>query len=212
MVRDVMLEIRTVRYATHACRIPVRALCSAFDGAGAAVLAASGHRRAGRREEAFRDLVEGWIRKGGAGLAPWFAGCLRDLAGTVRGSTREWVTSLMPLPEQEVKPVGRAGSEPVAEAELRLVKYVAAHARYRYSHTASVLVQLAVPPPPGGEGWRLRGLEIEKPSRFRLSDAAFRGATHPRLTGSLEAVRSLALSGDTLAVSTEEHPRPPAAL
>jgi hypothetical protein len=41
ILHDAMLEIRTVRYAAHAGRIPVLPLCLVFAGAGEAIMAAS---------------------------------------------------------------------------------------------------------------------------------------------------------------------------
>lgn len=134
ILHQAMLEIRMVRYAHHAGEIPVRPLCRAFTGAGESILAASAHRRASRREEAFRQLVEDWVRKGGPGLAPWFAGRLRDLASKVCGTTREWVNSLMPPIERGSEPVRGPISDLPAEAELRLAKYVAAHTQIGRAH------------------------------------------------------------------------------
>ncbi|GAA3704805.1 hypothetical protein GCM10022224_082780 [Nonomuraea antimicrobica] len=207
ILHHAMLEIRMVRYAHHAGQIPVRSLCLAFAGAGESILAASAHRRASRREKAFRQLVEGWVRKGGPDLAPWFAGRLRDLASKVCGTTREWVNSLMPLIERGFEPGRGPVSDLPAEAELRLAKYVAAHTRYDLPRAGTALVQLAVPPRPQAERdevWDLCGLEFENPHLFQVSDTAFHGATNPQLIGTPEAVRSLSLSGGDLTMSADE--------
>lgn len=196
-----------VRYARHAGEILVRPLCMAFAGAGKSVLAASTYMRASRREEAFRRLVEDWVRKGGADLAPWFAVCLRALAAEVSGTTREWVTSVIPQPEQDSEVQEGAASDLPAEAELRLVKYVAAHTRYERPNAGSVLVQLAVPPRPQAgqdERWNLCGWEATSPHHFQLSGTVFHGATHPELTGAPGVVPSLSLNRGGLTVSADE--------
>ncbi|MET7336025.1 hypothetical protein [Nonomuraea sp. NPDC005650] len=206
ILHQAMLEIRMVRYAHHAGQIPVRPLCLAFAGAGQSILDASTRRRASRREEAFRQLVEDWVRKGGPDLAPWFADRLRDLAGKVRGTNREWVNSLMPPIERGSEPGRGTVTDLPAEAELRLAKYVAAHTRYERPRAGSALVQLAVPPRPQAERdevWDLCGLELESPHLFQVNSTAFHGATHPQLTGAPEAVRSLSLSGGGLTMSAE---------
>ncbi|GAA3543434.1 hypothetical protein GCM10022419_024490 [Nonomuraea rosea] len=207
VLHQAMLEIRMVRYASYAGQIPVRSLCLAFAGAGESILAASAHRRASRRAEAFRQLVEDWMQMGGLDLAPWFAGCLRDLAGRVCGTTREWVNSLIPPVEQGAEPVRGLASDLPAEAELRLVKYVAAHTQHDIPRAGSALVQLAVPPRPQagrGEGWDLCWLELESPDHFQVSDTAFRGATSPQLIGAPEAVRFLSLSDGDLTMAADE--------
>lgn len=207
ILHGAMLEIRTVRYVAYAGWTSVRPLCLAFAGAGESILAASSHSRASRREEAFRHLVEDWVRKGGSDLAPWFADRLHHLANEVHGTTREWVTSLIPPPQRVSEPVGGLVSGLPAEAELRLAKYVAAHTRYDLPAAPSALVQLAIPPGPQAdrdEFWSLCGLELKSPRLFQLSDTAFHGATHPQLIGTHEAIRSLSLSGDALTVFAEE--------
>ncbi|MFD1535676.1 hypothetical protein [Nonomuraea guangzhouensis] len=207
LLHQAMLEIRMVRYARLAGQIPVRRLCRAFTGAGESILAASVLRRASRREEAFRRLVEDWVRKGGPDLGSWFAGRLRDLAGEVRGTTQEWVNSLISPTERDSEPAGGPVSDLPAEAELRLAKYVAAHTRYEHLQVGSALVQLAVPPRPQAERdevWDLCGLELESPHLFQVCDTAFHGATNPQLIEAPEAVRFLSLSGDGLAMSADE--------
>jgi hypothetical protein len=207
ILHQAMLEIRMVRHAHLAGQIPVRPLCRAFTGAGESIRAASAHRRASRREEAFRQLVEDWVRKGGPDLAPWFEGRLGDLDGKVHGTTREWVNSLMPPMGQGSEPAAGPVSDLPAGSELRLAKYVAAHTRYEHPHAGSALVQLAVPPRPQAERdgvWDLCGLELESPRLFQVSGTAFHGATDPRLTGVPEAVRSLSLSGGGLTMSADE--------
>ncbi|WP_431913534.1 hypothetical protein [Nonomuraea jabiensis] len=207
ILHQAMLEIRMVRYAHHAGQSPVRPLCLAFAGAGESILAASAHRRASRREEAFRRLVEDWVRKGGPELSPWFAGRLCDLAGEVHGTTQEWVNSLMPPMKRDSEPVGWPVPDLPAVSELRLAKYVAAHTRHEHPHVGSALVQLAVPPrslAERDEVWDLCGLELKSPQHFQVSDTAFHGATDPQLTGAPEAVRSLSLSGGGLTMSADE--------
>ncbi len=205
ILHNAMLQIRMVRYARHAGEVLVRPLCLAFAGAGKSILAASTYMRASRREEAFRQLVEGWVRKGGPDLAPWFAARLRALAGEVSGTTREWVTSVIPQLERDSEVEGGAASDLPAEAELRLVKYVAAHTRHEHPYAGSALVQLAVPPRPQAgqdESWTLYGWEFTSPHLFQLSDTVFHGATNPQLIGAPGAVRSLSLNGGDLTVAT----------
>ncbi|MEW9533362.1 hypothetical protein [Microbispora sp. NPDC049125] len=96
ILHGVMMEIRMVRHAAYAGRTDVRPLCLALAGAGEAILAASTHGRASRREAAFRHMVEHWVREGELERAPWFAGRLRGLADATGGATREWVGSLIP--------------------------------------------------------------------------------------------------------------------
>lgn len=207
ILRDAMWTIRMVRYARHAGEILVRSLCTAFAGAGTSILAASTYLRASRREEAFRQLVEDWVRKGGPDLAPWFAVCLRALADEVSGPTREWVASVIPQPERDSEVEGGAASDLPAEAELRLVKYVAAHTRYERPNAGSVLVQLAVPPrlqAGQDEPWNLCGWEFASPHHFQLSGTVFHGATHPQLIGAPGVVPSLSLNSGDLTVSADE--------
>lgn len=207
ILRDAMWTIRMVRYARYASEILVRPLCMVFAGAGESVLAASTYMRASRREEAFRRLVEDWVRKGGPDLAPWFAVHLRDLAGKVTGTTREWVTSVIPQPERDSEVEGGTASDLPAEAELRLVKYVAPHTRYERPNVGSVLVQLAVPPCPQAgqdESWNLCGWEFTSPHHFQLSGTVFHGATNPELIGAPGVVPSLSLNSGDLTVSADE--------
>jgi hypothetical protein len=207
ILRDAMWEIRMIRYARHAGEILVWPLCMAFAGAGESVLAASTYMRASRREEAFRRLVEDWVRKGGPNLAPWFAVHLRALVGKVSGTTREWVTSVVPQPERDSEVEGGAASDLPAEAELRLVKYVAAHTRYERPNVGSALVQLAVPPHPQAgqeEPWNLCGWEFTSPHHFQLGGTVFHGATNPELIGAPGVVPSLSLNSGDLTVSAGE--------
>ncbi|GAA2215159.1 hypothetical protein GCM10009850_106260 [Nonomuraea monospora] len=189
ILHQAMLEIRMVRYAHLAGQIPVRSLCLAFAGAGESILAASRHRRASMREEAFRRLVDDWVRKGGPDLAPWFAG---QLASPGCGTNREWVNSL------SFQPGGGAKSDLPVEAELRLAEFT----RCEHPRAGSALVLLAVPPRPQAgrdEVWGLCGLKLESPQLFQVSSVAFHGATEPHLMG-----RSLRLSGGGLIMSADE--------
>jgi hypothetical protein len=72
----------------------------------------------------------------------------------------------------------------------------------RPPHDRSVVVQLASPPEHDGSAWVRRGLEVEKPHRFRLDLAAFRGSTGIRVAGERSEVEAVVLRDDNLAVSS----------
>ncbi|MBC6461162.1 hypothetical protein HKK72_25275 [Actinomadura sp. HBU206391] len=203
-----MWEIRSVRYSSLAGRVPVPALCRAFDGAGEAVLAAAGHYRASRREHAFRRLVQHWIRNADRALTPWFTHRLRDIADRPQtsDSTRAWVSALTPAATELSQPDRKPGHRPPAQAELRLASYSAAHTRYGTVREPSSVVNLALPPRPrdAADGpWRLYAIEIKNTSRFRLTTAAFNGPSRPLAVGDPETARSLSLHDNALSVSAE---------
>ncbi|MFF4125732.1 hypothetical protein ACFYYP_19595 [Microbispora rosea] len=205
LVHIVMLEIRVAGYATHyADRIPVRLLAGALVGAGTDILAA-GALRGGRRERAFRDLVETWIENGGPALAPWFTDELRQVASsellpdTTRGWIEEVTAQRAALPylgtEQDL--------DPPLEAELRLAEYTAAHTRNRTPRDSSAVVVLAHPPTGQGSPsrcWRLRVLDVDDVSRFRLRSDAFGGSHELRTDRETVGQESLVLGRDSLDV------------
>ncbi|WP_214106775.1 hypothetical protein [Acrocarpospora catenulata] len=189
----VMLEIRMVRYAHLADRIPVRLLASALADAGTDILAA-GARRGSRRERAFRNLVESWIENAGPPLTSWFTDPLRHLASAERlpDGTKAWIEEIT-APEQTPTPLVTAlASDLPIEGELRLAKYTA----------TSALVHLAHPPTEDStnQRWRLRAYEVGDVSRFRLRADAFDGPHGLRTVGEPPSVESLILGPDALDV------------
>ncbi|MEV7807972.1 hypothetical protein AB0O28_33995 [Microbispora sp. NPDC088329] len=203
-VHSVMLEIRMVRYAHFADRIPVRLLANALVGAGADILAA-GALRGRRRERAFHNLVEMWIKNGGPALKPWFIDELRHIVSSERlpSSTREWIEGItapgVALPHL---PAGPDLNLPL-EAELRLAQYTAAHNRHGTLQGSSAVVVLAHPLTEkdfADRPWRLRAFEVGGVSRFRLRTDAFDGPLGSRTAGETPNVESLVLGHDALDV------------
>lgn len=179
-----MLDIRMVRDAKHADRVPVRAFHRCFAGAGEAILAAGAHRLPHRREAAFGHLIETWVRRGGPALADWFAEVLRetahrpDLLISPRDRDQPHLTI---SPPQQPAPNPAAVPGPI-EVELRMASYTSAHTRYGASHEASALVHLAVPPHPRNAEhtpWRLRAMSGPNTARFQLKTEAFQGTSQP---------------------------------
>ncbi|MEO3978604.1 hypothetical protein [Streptomyces sp. CAU 1734] len=161
LLREGMWEIRAVRYAEYARPALVRGFCRAFEGAGAAILAAGAHRTARGRDAAFRELVGTWRRQGGAAFA-------RRADG----------------PEGGEGP-GTAASPPAPApgAALRMVSYTAAaNSRYDGSPVpASVLVQLALPRrgAPAAGPWALSPVMGRGAVRVRVLGEAFEGMGRP---------------------------------
>ncbi|MEV5739169.1 hypothetical protein AB0L30_03840 [Microbispora rosea] len=200
----VMLEIRVVRYAHLADRIPVRLLAGALVGAGTDILAA-GALRGGRRERAFRDLVETWIENGGPALAPWFTDELRQVASSelLPDTTRGWIEEV--TAQRAALPHLGTGQDldPPLEAELRLAEYTAAHTRYGTPRGSSAVVVLAHPPTGQGSPsrcWRLRVVDVDDVSRFRLRSDAFGGSHELRTDRETVEQESLILGRDSLDV------------
>ncbi|MBE3014110.1 hypothetical protein IL992_33765 [Microbispora sp. NEAU-D428] len=207
IVHSAMLQIRAVRHARFADRIPVRLFARALAGAGTGILAA-GALRGSRRERAFHNLVETWIKKGGSALAPWFTGELRRVVREERlpDTTEEWIEGITAsgaagaaLPHL---PAGPDLDLP-PEAGLRLARYTAAHTRYETPEDSSAVVVLAHPP--SGQDspnrrWELRVFEVDDVSRFRLRADAFDGPHGIRADRETASVESLILGRDSLHV------------
>ncbi|NEC66019.1 hypothetical protein [Streptomyces sp. SID9727] len=194
LLRHVMWEIRSVRYPGEADRVPVSALCRAFEGAGAAVLAAGSAPRADR-EAAFRDLIRVWADRGGPVLARSFAGVLRSSAGRddLIEADEDPVRAPSPLNETPRPP------EP-PRAALVMAAWTAARAP---GHPAEAQLQLALPGRPSAP-WRLRSLSCPTPHAFRLAGAAFQGPGALARTGKATGPSSLGLHRGALYVATEE--------
>ncbi|WP_055481354.1 hypothetical protein [Sphaerimonospora mesophila] len=201
IVHSMMLQIRMVRYAEEAARVPVRLLARTIAGAGTDIIAA-GALRGDRREMAFRDLVETWITRGGPALSPWFADRLAD-SKPLPDTTGKWIDGLTAagaaLPEFVPAP-----APPLpAKAELRLAEYTAARLPYRGPQDPSALVLLAHPAgeqDPPDRPWRLRALKVDGVSRFRLRTDAFDRSLALRTAGEKPSVESLVLGHDALDV------------
>ncbi|MEU7884426.1 hypothetical protein AB0B54_02885 [Microbispora bryophytorum] len=199
-----MLEIRTVGYAHFADRVPVRLLAGALTGAGTDILAA-GALRGGRREKAFRNLVETWIKNGGPALAPWFTDELRQIADSepLPDATRGWIGGI--TAQGAALPHLGTGQDlgPPLEAELRLAEYTAAHTRYTTPRGSSAVVLLAHPPT-GQDSlsrcWRLRVFDVDDVSRFRLRSDAFHGSHELRTDRESVGQESLILGRDSFDV------------
>ncbi|GAA0363888.1 hypothetical protein GCM10009530_11970 [Microbispora corallina] len=204
ILHSVMLEIRMVRYAHLADRIPVRLLASALDGAGTDILAA-GARRGSRREKAFRSLVENWIKNGDPALTPWFTDQLRLIMREERlpDTTKAWIEGII-APGAALPHLDAAAALDLAlEGDLRFAKYTAAHSRYEIPRDSSAVVVLAHPPTEQdspNQPWRLRTLKVDDVSRFQLRTDAFDGPLGLRTTGETSRVESLVLGRDALDV------------
>ncbi|HET6740651.1 MAG TPA: hypothetical protein VFH76_17010 [Kribbella sp.] len=160
LLRRAMVQIRMVRSAVCADKIPVHRIAQVFGSTGAAVVAAGALRW--RREAAFRHLVESWIAAGGDDLAPFFHAALTEIADDeyAPGSVRRLARSMRPGPI-EVEPVE---VEPGAVSTLSEVVLVAYNAGTG-SHPSRLLVQSAVPV---GGRWTLRGYEADRPENFAV--------------------------------------------
>jgi hypothetical protein len=206
VLRYGMLRARRVRSDAHAHSVPLSALTRAFAGAGTDLLAAAAQRTPRRREAAFRELVETWIRRGGPALDKFFTEALRDLHRPellAAGRAARVADAADPGTEQE-QAQGQK-QEPVLvplgplppEAEVKCAWYAAAYTEYGLPRGAYAVVHLAVPPEEGsGGGWRLRGLRTEEPAEFSLRTEAFAGPAYAQVGG-----RRIAAGGGALAVS-----------
>lgn len=210
-----MLEIRTVRYAAHAHRVPLHDFHRAFAGAGEAVLSAGANRLPDRREAAFDRLIETWARRGGPALADWFAEVLsepthppRFLAALLAEARARPVAVAVAVaaadaPQQPAP--GPAAVPAPRKAELRLAAYTAAHTRYGTPNDASVLLHLAVDPDPESAEdvpWYMRAMQGADPAHFRLRTEAFRGAARPRVTVDADGARQFVLLDGALNITS----------
>ncbi|GAA4583584.1 hypothetical protein GCM10023194_21300 [Planotetraspora phitsanulokensis] len=210
ILRSVMLEIRMVRHAHLVDRIPVRLLAGALAGAGTDILAA-GARRGSRREAAFHNLVETWIKDGGPALTPWFTDELRRIVSSERlpDTTKAWIEGITapgtPRPHLVTAPdLGLP-----LKGELRFAKYTAAHTRHKTPQESFADVVLAHPPTvrdSPNRPWRLRALKVDDVSRFRLRADAFDGTHGLRTVGETLRVESLVLGHDALDVRGRKAP------
>lgn len=187
-----MWELRSVRYAARADRVPVRGLCRAFSGAGEAILAAGSQRSNRHREAAFRDLIRTWAHQGGPALARWFAATLTEAAG------RPDIIEVPEAPEQTPPSLARDavsdGAPP--QAALVMAAWTATHSDYRKERPATAQLLLALPPRPDEDHlvpWRLRAVSCTEPDTFRLRAAAFQGPGQLTQTGKPPVACSLDL-------------------
>ncbi|MFG1811597.1 hypothetical protein [Streptomyces sp. NPDC049040] len=174
LLRGVMWELRSVRYARRCDRVPVLPLCRAFSGAGEAILAAGSRRGRRRREAAFRDLIRAWAERADPELARWLAGTLEKLAGR---------TDLIEVPRAaERTPPSLADGTPVlgvpTEAALTMAAWTAGDADRCSERSAVAQLQFALPPRPDespSAPWRLRTVSCTEPDAFHLRSGAFEG-------------------------------------
>ncbi|MGW1996055.1 hypothetical protein [Embleya sp. NPDC001921] len=208
LLHRAMLEIRMVRYAEEAHRVPLLDFHRAFAGAGEAILAAGAHLLPHRREAAFRRLIETWARRGGPALADWFATTLPgtahrpDLLRDLRDRARAHAAADAP-PEPAPDPSATPGAPRV---ELRMASYSSAHTRHDTRHDARAFVHLAVPPRPESAAdspWRLRAVRGTAPARFRLRTEASTAQASPLL--------HVTTGRPATSSCTTEHSTPPAA-
>lgn len=204
LLYQAMIEFRMARYSSHLPSVPPKALSRAFDGAGSAVLAAGKHRLKRRREAAYRQLIETWIKRGGPDLADWFARVLGDVI-----VLREPAGGLLELAQQGQRTAAASASSSdltascdFEECELRLARYLPARAHLGRFHNASVLLHLAVPDQaeaPDTAPWRMH-LVHANPSRFLLQIGAFQQTRHVIAFGA-DGSRHLSLCNDALLVT-----------
>ncbi|MEV7781765.1 hypothetical protein [Kitasatospora sp. NPDC088351] len=169
LLHRAMLEIRSARYASHASRRRVLALCRIFDGAGTELLAA-----ARRGEAGFRSLVERWVERGGDAWARWFAEQLSTRSH--HGRTERWVAGLVEESRARQAPAAEARRRPPEVAALRLLIVHFDGHRGHPGGPASAVVHLAVPPSPeDGGAWGLLTAEVNRFERLRLGPGAFTG-------------------------------------
>jgi hypothetical protein len=210
VLRAAMWEIRSVRYPSRVGKVPVPAFCQAFSGAGAGALAAGSHLRPGRRENAFRRLVETWINDADPASKRWLVSRLQTIGDEPQTgeNTQAWLATLASRTASLPRPGRQPGHGLPAQAELRLASYTAGHTRYGVEREASTVLNLAVPSrlEDATEGlWQLRALEINNTSRFRLSAGAFSGPGGPEAVVAQDTVRSFTLHGGALTVSAGEY-------
>ncbi|RKS09094.1 hypothetical protein DFP74_4823 [Nocardiopsis sp. Huas11] len=198
-VRWALLKIRTVRYPQQVAHVPLEAYCRALEGAGRDILAA-GALAPREREAAFRSLVTGWLRRGGADLAPDWSVLLTGVpeARELAREVREELTARGALPPPWGTGEDGEGGEATGlpeRAEARMVSYTAESGGLTGRRDASAIVHLAVPGPEGLP-WRMRVLEARDPGLLRARTEAFDGAVRVRVeTGDREI---LAVGDDAL--------------
>ncbi|WP_406293521.1 hypothetical protein OG948_02780 [Embleya sp. NBC_00888] len=207
LLHRAMLEIRMVRYAEEAHRVPLLDFHRAFAGAGEAIQSAGAHFLPHRREAAFRRLIETWARRGGPALADWFATTLSEVAHR---------PDLLPGVHDQGRahPVADASPEPAPDpsatpgaprVELRMASYSSAHTHHDTRHDACALLHLAVPPHPestAGTSWRLRAVRGAAPIRFHLQTEAFQGTSRPLVTSDDKTARRLLLHNGALDITS----------
>lgn len=197
-----MLDIRSVRYAERADRVPVLHLCRAFSQAGEAILDAGSRRGSRRRESAFRAVIRTWAEQGGPELHDWFARSLDKYA-------RRPDLVEVPQSADRTPPSVAAGapSGPPAEAVLVMAAWTAAHTRYGSGRPATAQLQLALPPGPGqalSTPWRLRTVSCTGPDAFHLDAVAFRGPGPLVQAGKPTAARRLDLHRGALLIAASD--------
>lgn len=143
LLREAMLEIRSVRYAKLVGKIPLLRLCDTFAGAGESLLGASG--------PALRRLAGTW-----AEASPHLAARIESFTAA-RHRPRE-------VPR-------RTPALPADRAQLTLAAYTGAHTRYGTRRDASALINLAIPD--GDGGWGLQAGEFPRPTGLTLDTSAF---------------------------------------
>ncbi|MFJ1752946.1 hypothetical protein [Kitasatospora sp. NPDC088134] len=166
-------------------RVPLDALTTALRGAGRDILAAGAH-RSGRRDAAFRALVDTWFDRGGPDFAREIKNCGRALPA---GRPDPGPTPARP----ELRPV---------PGQLRILRYEAAN---RWATPGEpfpgwpfVHLQFAQPPAPADGPWQLVGHHRTGPFALRLTQDAFRAETAPELsTTTLTTGPGLTLTGGT---------------
>ncbi|QMU70043.1 hypothetical protein [Streptacidiphilus sp. P02-A3a] len=202
LLRGVMLELRSVRYADRADHVPVLRLCRALERAGGAILAAGSRRGSRRREAAFRDLIRTWAERGGPETTRWLTGVLKRHAGRTDLIEAPRATERTPPSSADSAP----GSAVPSQAVLTLAAWTAAHTRHGSEHPATAQLQLALPP--RGENasgrWRLRTVSCTDPDAFRLHTDAFQGPGTLVQVGKPTAARSLDLHGGSLLISAKD--------
>ncbi|MDW6066020.1 hypothetical protein SAZ11_59930 [Streptomyces sp. FXJ1.4098] len=203
LLRHAMWELRSVRYAARADRVPVLDLCRAFAGAGEAILAAGSRRGAARREAAFRDVIRTWADRSGPALTRWIAAILKERAD------RPDIIEMPRSPERT--PPSLADGSPVfgtpAQAALVMAAWTAAHTNYRTERPAAAELQLALPPRPDeppSSPWRLRTVSCAEPDAFRLHIDAFQGPGQLTQTGRPTAACSLDLHHGAMRVAAPD--------
>ncbi|MGW7428182.1 hypothetical protein ACWGIN_01385 [Streptomyces sp. NPDC054861] len=203
LLHHAMLELRSVRYAARADRVPVLKLCRAFSGAGEAILAAGAQRGARRREAAFLDVIRTWADQGGPGITRWFSATLGTQVG------RPDIVETPPAPART--PPSLADGPPVSgtpsQAVLVMAAWTAAHIDYQTERPAAAQLQLALPPRAheGSSGpWRLRTVGCTEPKPFHLHADAFQGPGPFVQTGKPTAACSLDLHQGALFIAAAD--------
>ncbi|MFD3335963.1 hypothetical protein ACFWV1_25400 [Streptomyces sp. NPDC058700] len=202
LLHHVMLELRSVRYAARADRVPVLKLCRAFSGAGEAILTAGSQRGTRRREAAFQDVIRTWAGQGGPDVTRWFAAALRERAG------RPDLIETPRAPERT--PPSLTDSSPSSgtpsQAALVMAAWTVAHTDYQTERPAASQLQFALPPHTHentSAPWRLRTVGCTDPNSFHLHADAFQGPGPFAQTGKATAACSLDLHRGALFVAAE---------